>query len=72
MPTGAPFHLVTEPGEPGLKRMHHTNDGCTEGRTIALSDRIQGTGWFRRRVECSRLGEIDALKAVPPAATAVR
>jgi hypothetical protein len=52
--------------------MHHTNDGCAEGQKITGSERIEGTGGFRRCVDCSRLDEIDALRSGAPASSAAR
>jgi hypothetical protein len=63
MPSVAPFYYVKEEEKPGQKRMHHTNDACTEGQKIPAGERVEGTGGFRRCVDCSRLDEIDRLKA---------
>jgi hypothetical protein len=65
MPLVAPFHFKDEADKPGQKRMHHTNDGCLEGQKIAQADRVDGTGGFRRCVDCARQDEIDALRAAP-------
>jgi hypothetical protein len=72
MPTIAPFHYAREEEKPGQKRMHHTNDACVDGQKISGSDRVEGTGGFRRCVDCSRLDEIDALKSPSPAGAAGR
>jgi hypothetical protein len=67
MATVAPFHHINEEEKPGQKRMHHTNDGCADGQKITGSERVEGTGGFRRCVDCSRLDEIDALRSGAPA-----
>ena len=63
MPAVTPFHWKNEAEKPGQKRVHHTNDACDDGRKIATGERVEGTGGFRRCVDCSRLDEIDALRA---------
>ncbi len=62
MSTVAAFHQVNEAEKPGQRRMHHTNDACDEGHKIAHAERVEGTGGFRRCVDCSRLDEIDSLR----------
>ncbi|RLT34859.1 MAG: hypothetical protein DWI59_05490 [Chloroflexi bacterium] len=69
MPTVAAFHQVNEAEKPGPKRMHHTNDACAEGIKIARSERVEGTGGFRRCVDCSRQDEIDALRSAAASGT---
>lgn len=72
MPTVPAFHYVKEEEKPGQKRMHHTNSACADGAKIPQNERVEGTGGFRRCVDCSRLDEIDALRAAPPSGTATR
>ncbi len=63
MATITAFHSADEEAKPGQKRMHHTNDSCTEGQKIAAAQRQESTGGYRRCVDCSRMDEIEALRA---------